>query len=206
MPNISISTSHIDQLTAASQLSEILNELQCPHAYIGEKLSEYSKQFASAGLKFFYVKELQGCLSGDELVRTSKDNVLIETLQAGTLGLPCVPEPVCTVQVKPGININMLHPAVLILTKMKRWKVSCDSTRPQTRMKNQSDKADLEFLVYWLANHDMTIAFDKYKGKSKEELLDVVRVYRERICTNQELIKMLEKVVNAEDWKLIVGA
>jgi hypothetical protein len=43
-------------------------------------------------------QEENSSLSGEELVYNSKNNVLIETLPTGSLGLPTVAEPTYTVQ------------------------------------------------------------------------------------------------------------
>ncbi|KAJ7222314.1 hypothetical protein GGX14DRAFT_352512, partial [Mycena pura] len=125
-------------------------------------------------------KETNPDLSGEGLVRASRDNVLIETLQTGTLGLPSVAGPLYAV-------LNVLHPRVLILTKMKRWSQNCNSTHPRTMMKNASDARDLRWLVLWLATNDMTIDFEGYAGKTKEELLQFVRLYRAKFEDDKAL-------------------
>ncbi|KAJ7180719.1 hypothetical protein C8R46DRAFT_985749, partial [Mycena filopes] len=172
-----------------------------------QKLSEFSKQFASsADLKFYFVQEIRGDLSGlsgDELVRASKDNVMIETLQTGTLGLPTVAGPVYDYLDESGAVLSVLHPGVLILTKIKRWARSCDSTRPQTAQKNASDARDLRWLVHWLADHETTIDFDGYAGKTKEELLQFVRLYRSKLAEDTLFCDTLSRAIKPNDWDLL---
>ena len=99
--------------------------------------------------------------------------------------------------------IHILHPGVLILTKMKRWYHYHDSTRPQTIAKNHSDLRDLHYLVYWLADNKMTIEFELYQGKSKEELLKYVSLYQEKMGQDQNLMEALKMAIKPEDWLLL---
>ena len=145
-------------------------------------------------------------LTGDELVRASKDNVLIETLQAGMLGLPKVVEPKYSVENEAtGVVIEILHPGVLFLTKLKRWYVSRESDFPKTVLKVASDRSDLEYLVYWLAEHGMTIEFEKYEGKTKEQLHVYVKTFKEVCGENEALMGALQRAMKVEDWHAITG-
>ncbi|KAH8099763.1 hypothetical protein BXZ70DRAFT_216473 [Cristinia sonorae] len=170
---------------------------------IRETLLELNKHFAVAGFKFYFVKEPRDDLTGDRLVFASKDNVLIETLKAGTLGLPSVAGPIYVLQHSSGVALKILHPGVLILTKMKRWAATKDSDRPKTVTKTRSDKRDLDYLVFWLVQHEMTIEFELYLGKRKEELLAYVRTYRDCIPEGSELLEALQTAVKSDDWKLL---
>ncbi|KDR77350.1 hypothetical protein GALMADRAFT_210405 [Galerina marginata CBS 339.88] len=188
---------------------------------IRDKLSKHNKQFALAGIKLFFVKvtlflppdisqpdpaaskELIRDLQDDALVRASRDNVLIETLKAGTLGLPAIAGPIYPIEQEFGKDLPVLHPAILILTKMKRWSHNYESDRPKTVLKNKSDQADLDFIIYWLEENKMTIEFELYQGKTKEELLNFVRRYRNRFHENAKLMEAMENVVKPDDWKLL---
>ncbi|KAF8549498.1 hypothetical protein OG21DRAFT_1447782 [Imleria badia] len=230
---ISITTSRDQQAKAASLLSQYLTEvLKCPHAYIGgfawsllgntrstedidvliettnvlqlrEKLSGLNERFTSAGIKFYFVKEPVNDLKGDALVRASKDNVLIETLEAGSIGLPIVAEPRYLIEHDSGFPIYILDPPVLLLTKMKRWFYNYESTRPKTLSKNLSDKNDLDFLIFWLSDNDKKIDFGQYKGKGKPELLTFVRAYRNKYKDNAELMEALQSILCEEDWNAL---
>jgi len=144
-----------------------------------------------------------GDLHGDELVRASKHNVLIETLPAGTLGLPSVAGPVYKVDYESRISIEILHPGILILTKMKRWHFNRDSTRPKTVLKNISDRRDLDYLVAWLVDNEMTIEFELYQGKTKDYLLNFVRSYREQVGRDEVLMQALKSAMKPLDWDLL---
>ncbi|KAF9068491.1 hypothetical protein BDP27DRAFT_1327126 [Rhodocollybia butyracea] len=171
---------------------------------IRQQLSTLNQQFAEAGLKFYFVKELSGSLTGEQLVRANKGNVMIETLQAGQLGLPKTAGPIYELRVESGPVFNLLHPGVLILTKMNRWSVNRESTRPKTIRKQRSDTNDLRWLVIWLAAEQFTIDFDNYKGKTREQLLGLVSVYRETMCAeDKELMEALKKAMKPADWILL---
>ncbi|KAF8340174.1 hypothetical protein F5887DRAFT_834704, partial [Amanita rubescens] len=145
-------------------------------------------------------QELKDNLTGEELVRASKDNVLIETLSTGSLGLPTVVGPTVKIPHESGLQIEILHPGVLLLTKIKRWYQNRDSTYPKAVSKRRSDRRDLDFMVVWLADNDMTIEFDVYGGKSKGELLPFVRYYREQVRTDKDLMEKLRKATKPDDW------
>ncbi|KAJ2921368.1 hypothetical protein H1R20_g15729, partial [Candolleomyces eurysporus] len=185
------------------------------------------ERFALAGIKLYFVHEPSDDLKGEDLVCASRDNVLIETLKAGTLGLPLVPKPTYPVKHPSGVcepvfldpsiqghlltimpnllyvALAILHPPILLLTKMKRWYFNYESTRPKTISKTSSDKGDLDFLIFWLFENDMKINFDLYKGKEKPELLKFVRAYRDNIRDHMELMEALQGVLHEEDWDAI---
>ena len=98
---------------------------------------------------------------------------------------------------------EILHPGVLLLTKMKRWYHNGDSPYPKTVTKRLSDKRDLDYMVAWLAANNMTIEFEKYEGKSKTDLLPFVRYYRELVRTDKEKIEDLQKAMKPGDWALL---
>lgn len=90
-----------------------------------------------------------------------------------------------------------------MLTKMKRWYHNRESTRPKTVAKSHSDKRDLDYLVAWLAEKDMTIEFEKYEGKEKEELLKYVRCYLRMFSKDEILMADLVMAVKPDDWRLL---
>ena len=90
---------------------------------------------------------------------------------------------------------------MLILTKLKRWSQNYESTRPKTVLKNKSDQKDISYLLNWLANKEMKIAFEDYKGKTKDELLVYVRNYRDKFRDDVELIEVLKSVMEPDEWK-----
>ncbi|KAI0054034.1 hypothetical protein FA95DRAFT_1480580, partial [Auriscalpium vulgare] len=140
----------------------------------------------------------------EELLRTSEHNVLIETLQAGKLGLPVAAEPQHLVHVDGADDgATILHPSVLILTKLKRWCHSHESTWPKAVTKCRSDEKDIEFMIYWLLEQGLTIRFDLYQGKERPELLKFVKTYRDKFIENEDLIKTLQSIVEPPDWSAL---
>ena len=99
--------------------------------------------------------------------------------------------------------IEVLHPGVLILTKMKRWYHNLDSTRPKTMLKNRSDRRDLDYLVSWLVENQMTIEFELYQGKTKDDLLKFVKRYREQVGEDEVLMQALKLATKPLDWDLL---
>lgn len=168
---------------------------------------------------FFLNQEPVDDLQGEELVRASRGNVLIETLGAGTIGLPVVAEPIYLVEHPSGfckflallwltahlpsgipIALKILSPPILLLTKMKRWYHNRESTYPKFLSKNKSDKSDIDFLIGWLFENDMKINFDLYQGKEKPELLKFVRAYHDKFREDLELMEILQEILHQEDW------
>lgn len=49
----------------------------------------------------------------------------------------------------------------------------------------------------------MTIAFEDYKGKTKDELLVYVRNYRDKFRDDVELIEVLKSVMKPDEWKAL---
>ncbi|TFY78197.1 hypothetical protein EWM64_g5814 [Hericium alpestre] len=119
----------------------------------------------------------------------------------GTLGLPVVAGPTYGF---PDFSITILHPCILIFTKLKRWSMSYTSTRPKTARKTQSDRDDINFLIKWLAEHDIAIQFELYRGKTKPELLRMVRRFHGRYEGNTELMEMLRSTMPG-DWEEMVS-
>jgi len=101
------------------------------------------------------------------------------------------------------LAMDVLHPGVLILTKMKRWYFNLDSTRPKTMLKNRPDRRDLDYLVSWLVDNQMTIEFELYQGKTKDDLLKFVRRYREQVGEDKVLMQALKLAMKPLDWDLL---
>ncbi|OCH91386.1 hypothetical protein OBBRIDRAFT_792319 [Obba rivulosa] len=224
---VSVSSSQEDHKCAARALSEQLDKLGCRYAFIGgfawsllgsvrptedidvlietqgtdisvlrESLVELNGHFAKLGFKLYYVQSPSEDVAREELVRRSRNNVLVETLQAGMLGLPVAAEP--TIMVGDH-SIRILHPCILILTKFKRWSVSHTSTRPKTIRKVASDRNDINFLIQWLAERQIVIQFQLYQGKSKPELLLMVRRFHDKYMESTDLMGSLRSIM-PDDW------
>lgn len=66
--------------------------------------------------------------------------------------------------------------------------------------KNRSDQKDIEFMINWLFKEKMLIGFDLYQGKSKGELLAMVRRYHDRFLDNEELMGSLKSLMQSDEW------
>ncbi|KAF5560219.1 hypothetical protein FNAPI_4387 [Fusarium napiforme] len=121
-------------------------------------LREADQRFMISDLKLFFVP------NGQDL------RVPIETLARGMLGLPRRFS-----ILRPVESVPILHPGVLILTKMKRSCQYIGSTRPQSVVKFNSDVRDIVYLLHWLQDHGKKIDFINYDAASPETLYDAVR-------------------------------
>ena len=90
----------------------------------------------------------------------------------------------------------------MVLTKLKRWAATHESTRPKTIQKNIVDATDIQYMIFWLASNNIRIEFEKYSGKSKDELLALVRKFRAKFADNEDLMAALQ-VALGEDWDLL---
>ncbi|KIL67782.1 hypothetical protein M378DRAFT_9060 [Amanita muscaria Koide BX008] len=170
-----------------------------------DRLAQMDSHFATTPLNFYFtcdpVDPQQDVL---QQIAQRTHNVLIETLRTGSLGLPETPEPLFIVEIMK-LSLPILHPSILILTKLKRWCQTHTSTRPLTRRKAMSDRQDIEYLILWMSNRSMTIDFEQYQGKSKDTLLALVRELRDVIHSEDhtEMLGALRNVVTNDDWHLL---
>ena len=72
-------------------------------------------------------------------------------------------------------------------------------------LKAASDKADIRFIICWLADQSMHIWFDRYHGKSRIELLTLIRFYYNMFSDDAELMEQLTSVVQPNDWEEMMG-
>jgi len=119
--------------------------------------------------------------SHNKLVFEASNGLFIEVelLRGGTgpgISLK-LPDPT----VAPTVSIQsviVLHPGVLVITKIKRWMNLAESTRPQSIMKAGTDKRDILFLLKWLVEQNRKVDFQSYEAiKPKDELLPAFRLF-----------------------------
>ncbi|KAI1469008.1 uncharacterized protein F4812DRAFT_458531 [Daldinia caldariorum] len=131
----------------------------------------------------------------------SADKVLIETLPLGELGLPRE----LRIFKLESSEIPILHPAVLILTKMKRAAQLIASTRPLPRAKFHADCSDITYLLNWLAQRDATIDFVGYKSATVDRLykavIDLVHHWR---TTDRDMVDLLASVLEPGDREKVM--
>jgi hypothetical protein len=97
--------------------------------------------------------------------------------------------------------IPILHPSILILTKLKRWTQIYQSTRPRTKSKALSDRTDIDFLIDCMSREGIRIDFEAYEGKPKAVLLDLIREFHEVLRKEDNgRIDALKSIVNEDDW------
>jgi len=164
------------------------------------EISEADAHFASAGIKYYFIKEPQTGVPSNQLLFTNENNVVIETLPTGALGLPTAAEPVYEAQ-HDGHSFRILHPSILILTKIKRWVVISTSTRPETKIKARSDQRDIEYLLEWLAAKSLFIDLDAYQGKSRPQLFVMLKTFKHRSLHVRGSEDVLKCVMREADWK-----
>ncbi|KAI4153000.1 MAG: hypothetical protein L6R39_001694 [Caloplaca ligustica] len=138
----------------------------------------------------------------NKLVFKASNNVStdVELLQGGpgvTLALPRATQaPKIVVD-----SVSILHPGVLIITKVKRWVHIAESTRPQSMLKADSDLNDIQFLLKWLNSHDQKVDFDSYAAiKPKDQLLPAFRtLYR----IHADIRGLLQRVLKDDEFQYV---
>ena len=228
---ISISTNRSDHFAAARALSGHLNSRNIRHAYIGgfaltllgsrrpteinvlienadpmklrEEIMEVdARSFADAGFQFYFItQDHDGRMVREELVLHSMNNVHVETLPTGTVGLPTS---IISTYQPSEFGIDILHPAILILTKLKRWSSNYTSTRPKTVKKNESDARDIRHIINWLVDNCERIRFEEYRGKTKPNLLVMVRHYHNQFIDDVDHMGHLQSIM-PNDWEAMLA-
>ncbi|KAI1074772.1 hypothetical protein F5B20DRAFT_595816 [Whalleya microplaca] len=211
----------VDQLEAAKALHNILRSNNIDHAVIGgfavrllghnrhtedvdveidfaanmrdqltQLLSQHDGRFAVQHYKLFFTPT------------NSNNKVCIETLPLGELGLPRQLR-IFTIE---SSGIPILHPAVLILTKMKRCAQLVTSTRPQSVYKFENDLSDIEFLLNWLAQRNEKIDFVGYNSTTVDRLYKAVEDIADywRQAGEQDLVDLLDSVLKPSDREQIM--
>ncbi|OSC97831.1 hypothetical protein PYCCODRAFT_1418726 [Trametes coccinea BRFM310] len=154
-------------------------------------------QFVDMGFKLFYITEKpDGEMVREEILMNSTNTVHVETLPAGSLGLPIA---INSTYITGEAEVEILQPGILILTKFKRWSINHTSTRPKTIRKVASDRNDIQFIIEWLAENCERIRFDEYKGKAKPELLAMIGKYYAKYADNEEHMEKLRSIM-PDDW------
>lgn len=66
--------------------------------------------------------------------------------------------------------------------------------------KTKTDRSDIEFMINWLSSENLQIEFDEYQGKSKPDLLAMVKQFHDKYEDNTVLMQMLRSIMHTEDW------
>ncbi|KAJ5170055.1 uncharacterized protein N7500_002838 [Penicillium coprophilum] len=77
------------------------------------------------------------------------------------------------------VKIDIIHPSVLILTKLKAWNNAEMSHDPSVHMRNRAHLMDIMSALQWLSDEEMRIKFEGHPGVPKEEFLQLLcKLYR----------------------------
>ncbi|KAJ9480970.1 hypothetical protein VN97_g12546 [Penicillium thymicola] len=217
--------SHFDRLdTAAKEITTALTRNQCRHGFIGgyaASLVGGARTTEDVDLIVdedpANVRQMLLRVSGFQLTRANNlvfmhgdDAVKVEILRGGKtrqMKLPdanSVPLHYTSARTLLGCDgdttIPIVHPSVLILTKIKRWHSLAESTRPQSVRKAGGDFEDMTVILLWLAENNLRIDFTAYPEKPKGELLPCFRKLYELHAITRSL---LEVTMDARDFALI---
>lgn len=59
-------------------------------------------------------------------------------------------------------------------------------------------------MIRWLNERNMHINFNNYQGKSREDLLMIVRRYHEKFSDDAERANHLRRIMESKDWDEMV--
>ncbi|MCJ1469758.1 hypothetical protein MMC07_008400 [Pseudocyphellaria aurata] len=146
------------------------------------RVSEINGHFAQMGLRYYFVPRLVEGLEGEQLILANEDNTLVETLPTNNLGLPMTITPGMIYHGEEGgegFGLPIVHPSILVLTKLKRWANISKSTYPPSMVKAETDLIDITFLIDWLAQRGQKISVPAYNAAVPERLYDALRTYED---------------------------
>ncbi|EFR01871.1 hypothetical protein MGYG_04869 [Nannizzia gypsea CBS 118893] len=98
-------------------------------------------------------------------------------------------------------QMPLLHPGVLVLTKLKRWMHISNSTRPASIARAVNDMQDIKTILEWLIRHGLKINFDMYPEKNKEELLPGMKSLLE--TSDPDIAGLLKDALFPDDFAAI---
>ena len=81
--------------------------------------------------------------------------------------------------------------------------MNLESTRPKTIVKNDVDAKDIWYMIRWLAENDLKIEFDQYAGKTRDELLPLLREFRNKFAYDEGLMAELRAALAGDDWDFL---
>lgn len=99
--------------------------------------------------------------------------------------------------------VPILHPRLLVITKVKRWRFIADSARPQSQQRAAADRHDIGALLRWLEQHGETIDFHEYGVKPRDELIPG---FQGLYWKCPDLRQLLERVLSADDVEYVTNA
>ncbi|KAK1777350.1 hypothetical protein QBC45DRAFT_479303 [Copromyces sp. CBS 386.78] len=144
----------------------------------------------------------------EEEEKKSPVRVPVETLRAGSLGLPQHISQAMTVR-----GIPILPPRFLLLTKIKRCTNFLGSDRPKSVERFKSDEGDIKYLLKWLVEENERVDVKGYcQGDGTRALDDniliqkvgkLVQFWKEKGDEEKETVGRLQKAMEEEDWRRV---
>ncbi|KAJ5790130.1 uncharacterized protein N7518_007141 [Penicillium psychrosexuale] len=166
------------------------------------------------------IRELLLQVSGFQLTRANnlvfmrgKDVVKVEILRGGNTRQMKLPDantvPLHYSSLRnvhdSDTGIPIVHPSVLVLTKLKRWAPIAESTRPKSVIKARGDFEDITAILDWLVGNNLRIDFTAYPEKPKEELLPYFRKLYEIHSESRSLLQATMKAPHPQldSWEIV---
>lgn len=207
------STLDIDVIIEDSAFSVTLGKTSTPIHQIRQLLVDSDERFSLVGRglipKLFFTAQTQEKESNDPV------RVPVETLRAGSLGLPQHINQITAVR-----GIPVLPPRLLLLTKIKRCTNFLGSDRPKSVERFKSDEGDIKFLLKWLVEEKERVDIEGYcqsGGGTCTRALDdntnslirkvgeLVQFWKEKGDEEKETVAGLQRAMKEEDWRRVVG-
>ena len=147
----------------------------------------------------------------EEKGSNSPVRVPVETLRAGSLGLPQHIDQIMIVR-----GIPVLPPRFLLLTKIKRCTNFLGSDRPKSMERFKSDEGDIKYLLKWLVEEKEKADIKGYcqscgglravdDNSLFRKIGELVRFWKERGDEEKETLARLQRALEEEDWRLVIG-
>ena len=173
--------------------------------FLRPEVSRINPHFTQFGMQYYFVPTLVDGLAGEQLVLANKGNVHVDILPTDTLGLPSVIDPDMIYGEEQERGLPILHPRLLILTKLKRWAGIYKDTYPPSILEASADIADLDFLVEWLAHRGIKISIPAYNVAAPERLWQSMIAYAAYLKDGGELERfaLFKQIVTDGNWKYI---
>ncbi|PYH93630.1 hypothetical protein BO71DRAFT_381064 [Aspergillus ellipticus CBS 707.79] len=215
---------------AAKQVTAILDRLNCRHAYIGGyAVSLLGSNRVTAGLDVIVSSDpleiREKILRSSTAFRTTeygklvcrvedwfgdKKDVFVDVFRgggggaaagAGPLTLPDAGSVPIYLTKMTFLGTPVIHPPVLIHTKLQKWMSISQSPTPEIQTKAANDLHDIETILKWLSKRHLRVDFAGYPEMSKDRLLSMFR----ELCTVRwgGLQELVGKVLEKEDFEVV---
>lgn len=180
-----------------------------PIHQIRQLLADSDERFSLVGSGL--IPKLVFTAQTEEKESNSPVQIPVETLRAGSLGLP---QHINQITIVRGIPI--LPPRFLPLTKIKRCTNFLGSDRPKSVERFRSDEGDIKHLLKWLVEETERVDIKGYcqSGGGTRVVDDnslirkvgqLVQFWKEKGDEEKETVAGLQRAMEEEDWRRVVG-